>query len=50
MKSYRIDESYIYNVTRDQSAYLEFMASEVMPAIDRTFKRQAFDDKDYSWI
>lgn len=36
MKSCRVDEIYIHNVSRDQSAFLKFMASEVMPAIDRT--------------
>ena len=36
MKSCRVDEIYIHNVSRDQSAFLEFKASEVMPAIDRT--------------
>ncbi len=36
MKSCRVDEIYIHNVSRDQSAFLDFMASEVMPAIDRT--------------
>jgi len=36
MKSCRVDEIYIHNVSRDQSAFLKFIASEVMPAIDRT--------------
>lgn len=36
MTSCRVDEIYIHNVSRDQSAFLKFMASEVMPAINRT--------------
>ncbi|MBW9089690.1 TIGR03885 family FMN-dependent LLM class oxidoreductase [Rhizobium wenxiniae] len=35
-KASRVDEIYIHNVSRDQSAFLEFMASQVMPAIDKT--------------